>query len=136
MRRRIARGRVAAVLGAAVLGDGGDGGGSTGDPGGVGGTTGVTGGDGGSQSAVGAVGTGTPAGSPGTGAVGGTCGGDSNSAGGGGGSGFGLAGVVFESGVRSGNGEVTITPVTDSCTPVTPDGPTTGPVEVLPNFTG
>jgi hypothetical protein len=64
---------------------------------------------------------------------------------GGGGSGYGPAGVIFETGVRTGNGTVTITydTATDSCpeTPTTPTTtgtttPYTPAVAAKPTFTG
>jgi hypothetical protein len=99
---------------------GGDGGGTTGLPGGLGAPSGA-GGGGGTQAAGGsAVAPATPGelGAGGTGNVGNFGGGGGgglfgggggNTGGGGGGSGFGPAGTAFETGVRAGNGLVTIT---------------------------
>ena len=59
--------------------------------------------------------------------------------GGGGGSGFGPAGTQFETGVREGDGQVTISydPMTDSCPPAPAPAPTPAPVVVTEvRFTG
>jgi hypothetical protein len=104
------------------LADGGGGGGLTGQAGGPAGTGG-SGGDQTGASGSGELGNGSPgspggdavvAGGGGGGGYYGGAGGQPDQGGGGGGSGFGPPGVVFETGVRSGDGLVTITytPVT------------------------
>jgi Glycine rich protein len=141
-------------------GAGGDGGGSTGDDGSPGGIPpNVAGGDGGTQSSGGEGGGGNAvAGTPGQGGQGGsaTDGGggggggglfgggggaadateaeDDGGGGGGGGSGVGPAGVAFETGVREGDGVVTITydPDAGGC----PAAAAAIAVVVEPRFTG
>jgi hypothetical protein len=121
---------------------GGSGGGESGQPGGAGCGAGVSGG-GGTQFAGGTSGgDGTPgvlgfggsglefAGGGGGGYYGGGSGAGDGAVGGGGGggSGFGPEGTVFESGIRSGNGLITVTYTVD---PPPPDPPTPDPPPVI-----
>lgn len=148
-----------------TIGVGGSGGGANGDAGVDGGAS-VFGGGGGTQVGAGAAGTGTAGngtdgalGSGGQGADagpttgggggggyfgGGGGGADQNNfggGGGGGGSGFGPAGVAFETGVHAGAGVVTIAPdpaVPCSSSPLVPlvPGVAPAPLLVTPTFTG
>lgn len=101
-------GAIGGAGGSAGTGSGNGGNGTGGDPSGQGGTGGI-GGDGGGGGGGGWAGGGGGGGGTGTGDGGGT--------GGGGGSSFGPAGTTFQTGVRTGGGQVTISYVDPACQP-------------------